>query len=74
MRKLFTVLLVMAVVCGTLFASGSQEAAGAVVGNAAKPVIFFNRQPSDPTTGEKKNEVMQFNDKTNYVGLDASGG
>ena len=74
MRKLFTVLLVMAVVCGTLFASGSQEAAGAVVGNAAKPVIFFNRQPSDPTTGEIQMDVMEWNDKTYYVGFDAAGG
>ena len=74
MRKLFIVLLVMAVVCGTLFASGSQEAAGAVVGNAAKPVIFFNRQPSDPTTGEIQMDVMEWNDKTYYVGFDAAGG
>ena len=74
MRKLFTVLLVMAVVCGTIFASGSQEAAGAVVGNAAKPVIFFNRQPSDPTTGEIQMDVMEWNDKTYYVGFDAAGG
>ena len=74
MRKLFTALLVMAVVCGTVFASGSQEAAGAVVGNAAKPVIFFNRQPSDPTTGEIQMDVMEWNDKTYYVGFDAAGG
>ena len=74
MRKLFTALLVMAVVCGTEFASGSQEAAGAVVGNAAKPVIFFNRQPSDPTTGEIQMDVMEWNDKTYYVGFDAAGG
>ena len=74
MRKLFTALLVMAVVCGTVFASGSQEAAGAVVGNAAKPVIFFNRQPSDPTTGAIQMDVMEWNDKTYYVGFDAAGG
>ena len=74
MRKLFAALLVMAVVCGTVFASGSQEAAGAVVGNAAKPVIFFNRQPSDPTTGEIQMDVMEWNDKTYYVGFDAAGG
>ena len=74
MRKLLTALLVMAVVCGTVFASGSQEAAGAVVGNAAKPVIFFNRQPSDPTTGEIQMDVMNWNDKTYYVGFDAAGG
>ena len=74
MRKLFTALLVMAVVCGTVFASGSQEAAGAVVGNAAKPVIFFNRQPSDPTTGEIQMDVMEWYDKTYYVGFDAAGG
>jgi methyl-galactoside transport system substrate-binding protein len=57
--------------CGTTkSASGSAEATG----NAAKPVVFFNRQPSNPTTGAIDMDTMNFNDKTLYVGFDAAGG
>jgi len=42
--------------------------------NAAKPLTFFNRQPSNPTTGEIDMTTMNFNDKTLYVGFDAAGG
>ena len=40
----------------------------------AKPVVFFNRQPSDTVSGEIDMEVMNWNDKTFYVGFDAAGG
>lgn len=42
--------------------------------NKDKPLIFFNRQPSDPTTGEIQMDIMNWNDKTYYVGFDAAGG
>ena len=74
MKKILTAMIVLAVCIGTVFASGAQEGAAAPVGNAAKPVIFFNRQPSDPTTGEIMMDVMNWNDKTYYVGFDAAGG
>ena len=48
--------------------------AGAVVLNKDKPLVFFNRQPSDPTTGVIDMESMNWNDKTYYVGFDAAGG
>ncbi|MEL3900072.1 substrate-binding domain-containing protein [Treponema phagedenis] len=47
---------------------------GTAVLNKDKPVVFFNRQPSDPTTGQIDMSTMNFNDKTYYVGFDASGG
>lgn len=42
--------------------------------NKDKPLVFFNRQPSDPTTGEIDQKAMNWNDKTYYVGFDAVGG
>ena len=74
MKKFAVAILLVAVVCTSLFAQGGTEAAAAVVTNAEKPVVFFNRQPSDPVTGEIDMEVMNWNDKTYYVGFDAAGG
>ena len=72
MKKLAVAILLVAVVSTSLFAQGGAEAT--VVTNAQKPVVFFNRQPSDPVTGEIDMEVMNWNDKTYYVGFDAAGG
>ena len=47
---------------------------GNAVLNKDKPLVFFNRQPSDPTTGEIDMTSMNWNDKTYYVGFDAAGG
>lgn len=47
---------------------------GPQVPNKDKPLVFFNRQPSDPTTGEIDMTSMTWNDKTYYVGFDAAGG
>ena len=45
-----------------------------VVLNQDKPLVFFNRQPSDPTTGQIEKDTMNWNSKTYYVGFDAAGG
>lgn len=45
-----------------------------VVLNKDKPLVFFNRQPSDPTTGQIEKDTMNWNNKTYYVGFDAAGG
>lgn len=45
-----------------------------VVLNKDKPLVFFNRQPSDPTTGQIEKDTMNWNSKTYYVGFDATGG
>ncbi|MGP1588003.1 MAG: substrate-binding domain-containing protein [Treponemataceae bacterium] len=44
------------------------------VANKDKPLVFFNRQPSDPTSGEIDMETMNWNDMTYYVGSDDAGG
>ncbi len=54
---------------------GCSKGAGAgVTLNKDKPLVFFNRQPSDPTNGNVDMEAMSWNDKTYYVGFDAAGG
>lgn len=55
---------------GMLAACGS----GSAVANKDKPLVFFNRQPSDPTTGAIDMTTMNHSDKTFYVGFDAAGG
>ena len=50
---------------------GIVSIAAADVPNAEKPVIWYNRQPSNSTTGELDMDALTFNDKTYYVGFDA---
>ncbi|MBQ4378874.1 MAG: substrate-binding domain-containing protein [Treponema sp.] len=47
---------------------------GSKVLNKDKPLVFFNRQPSDPNSGSIDMNSMNWNDKTYYVGFDAAGG
>ena len=51
MKKLVVLALVALIAMTSVFANGSAEAAGVTL-NKDKPLVFFNRQPSDPTTGE----------------------
>ena len=72
--KKFVVLALVALIAMTcVFANGSAEAAGVTL-NKDKPLVFFNRQPSDPTTGKIDMTSMNWNDKTYYVGFDAAAG
>ncbi|WP_295423700.1 substrate-binding domain-containing protein [uncultured Subdoligranulum sp.] len=47
---------------------------GGTVANKDKPLVWFNRQPSNSTTGELDMNALQFNDNTYYVGFDANQG
>ena len=49
-------------------------APSAEVTNAQKPLVWFNRQPSNSTTGELDMSALTFNDNTYYVGFDANQG
>lgn len=73
MKKLLTILMIVSFVSVALFAQGQTEAAG-VVANKDKPVVFYNRQPSDPTTGVLDMETLNWNANTYYVGFDAKAG
>ncbi len=72
MKKIIGIML-MAALTVTAFAGGSGEKKEIVL-NKDKPLVFFNRQPSDPTTGVIDMTSMNWNEKTYYVGFDAAGG
>ena len=78
MKKFLVAMIVMVMIGSFAFAGGAQEASGGaaatVVRNADKPVVFYNRQPSDPVSGEIDMDTMNWNDSTFYVGFDAAGG
>lgn len=72
MKKTVLGLMLLAA-AGMAFAGGSKDAAVKVL-NKDKPLVFFNRQPSDPTTGAIDMAAVNWNAKTYYVGFDAAGG
>jgi methyl-galactoside transport system substrate-binding protein len=73
MKKIVLVMLLVAVAMSMVFAGGSKETKKTVL-NKDKPLVFFNRQPSDPVTGALDMTAMNFNASTYYVGFDAAGG
>ena len=52
--------------------SGSSDSSS--VANKDKPLCWFNRQPSNSSTGELDKEALNFNKDTYYVGFDANQG
>ncbi len=60
-------------------AAASESASSAAestaeVANKDKPLVWFNRQPSNSSTGELDMAALSFNDNTYYVGFDANQG
>ena len=58
-------------------AAGSESAARGdmtAVANKDKPLVWYNRQPSNSSTGELDKDALHYNDKTYYVGFDANQG
>lgn len=72
MKKIVLVILGIAMSMSMVF--GAKKAKKTVVQNKDKPLVFFNRQPSDPTSGKLDTAAVNWNDKTYYVGFDAAGG
>ena len=64
----------MAAALFTGCAKRNSSSGNTITMNKDKPLVFFNRQPSDPTTGALDMDSMNWNDKTYYVGFDAAGG
>jgi methyl-galactoside transport system substrate-binding protein len=73
MKKIISAVLALTVVAGVAFAGGAKDTSNVAL-NKDKPLVFFNRQPSDPTTGAIDMASMNWNTKTYYVGFDAAGG
>ena len=63
---------------GSGASSGSGSTSGSntatEVANKDKPLVWFNRQPSNSSTGELDMNALSFNDNTYYVGFDANQG
>ena len=80
MKKLFAVMtsavLALSLVgCGPKTSStGGSSSTESTVSNADKPLVWYNRQPSNSTTGELDKEALNFNKDTYYVGFDANQG
>ena len=81
MKKRKVVASMMAVIlalslagCGSSGSSGSSDSSDTKVANKDKPLCWFNRQPSNSSTGELDKEALSFNDDTYYVGFDANQG
>ncbi len=72
MKKIIGSMVALTLAAGT-FMSCNEKSAPKVL-NKDKPLVFFNRQPSDPQSGNIDMASMDWNDKTYYVGFDAAGG
>ena len=54
--------------------SGESSSSSGEVANKDKPLVWFNRQPSNSSTGELDMTALNFNENTYYVGFDANQG
>ena len=54
--------------------SATSSAQTGTVANKDKPLVWFNRQPSNSSTGELDMTALSFNKDTYYVGFDANQG
>lgn len=54
--------------------SGADNSGSGSVANKDKPLVWFNRQPSNSSTGELDMTALSFNKDTYYVGFDANQG
>lgn len=59
---------------GSKDSGGESSSASSDVANKDKPLVWFNRQPSNSSTGELDMAALSFNDNTYYVGFDANQG
>ncbi len=60
--------------CGGGSSTADDGNSGSSSENASKPLVWYNRQPSNSTTGELDKEALNFNKDTYYVGFDANQG
>ena len=83
MKRKIALLAMAAMMVASLTACGSgggtsdggiSSGSSSDVANADKPLVWFNRQPSNSSTGELDMTALNFNDDTYYVGFDANQG
>ncbi len=59
---------------GTTSSAAGSGTGTSQVANKDKPLVWFNRQPSNSSTGELDMNALSFNKDTYYVGFDANQG
>ncbi len=74
MRKNKVLSLLLVAALSTSLVACSSASSNSSVENSKKPLVWFNRQPSNSSTGELDMDALKFNDKTYYVGFDANQG
>jgi methyl-galactoside transport system substrate-binding protein len=74
MKKSVVAVAALTLTAISFIGCGKSSGGKSVTLNKDKPLVFFNRQPSDPTSGAIDMASMNWNDKTYYVGFDAAGG
>ena len=84
MKKKMALLTMAAVLALSVTACGSSDSgsssddssssSSSEVANKDKPLVWFNRQPSNSSTGELDMTALSFNEDTYYVGFDANQG
>ena len=81
MKKKFVAIMMVAAMAASMAACGSDGGSSDTqkggsstttsdVANKDKPLVWFNRQPSNSSTGELDKEALSFNDDTYYVGFE----
>ena len=60
--------------CGASGNGGSGSGSSSSSKNSEKPLCWFNRQPSNSSTGELDKDALNYNKDTYYVGFDANQG
>lgn len=73
-KKVLALSLAAAMAFSLAACGGGGEGGSDTVANKDKPVVWYNRQPSNSTTGELNTEALNFNEDTYYVGFDANQG
>ena len=75
-KKLFFPILLAAMLTSSACAqnNASNSIAGSLDTNIEKPVVWFNRQPSNSETGELDIDAVTFNKNSYYVGVDMQQG
>lgn len=82
MKKFLSILMILVLTFALVACSGTpsggdkpkEPAKDGKVANKEKPLVWYNRQPSNSSTGALDKEALGFNDKTYYVGFDANQG
>ena len=73
-KKVLALSLAAAMAFSLAACGGGGEGGSDTVANKDKPVVWYNRQPSNSSTGELNTEALNFNEDTYYVGFDANQG